>query len=115
MTKEYIGEFYYTELSKVPKRILVKQEKRTRDHAQMLRDEARKAENRADQFLFELNYRKHIKTLTPLQERNTELRTIINDPTTKKTALTKAQREYDKIDKAFWGLVKYGKHVDTKE
>ncbi len=115
MKEDYTGDFYFPDLSKITTKSLACQEKKKRDLAEKHRDEANRIEREADYMLYEQNYRKHIKTLKPLQERDAELRRIINDPSTKKTALAKAEREFDKIDKAFWGVMKYGKFTDPKE
>jgi len=115
MTKDgdYSGEYYYPHLQKVTTVTLKIFEQNDREMVRKGRAVADAMEQRANQYLYEQNYRKHIKTLKPLVERDAELRKIINDPKTSKTAKKKAEREFHLIDEAFWGMLKFGKEVEA--
>jgi uncharacterized Zn finger protein (UPF0148 family) len=109
------GDFYFPNFEHTSSNELAQKEMELRSVAQAIRAKADEVEHEADERLWELNYRKHVKVLKPLSDRETELHRIINDPDTKKTALKKAERESAKIYDVIWRLMKYGRDVDVKK
>jgi hypothetical protein len=113
--EEYEGDYYFSQFKGKKTDSLKKQESELRNRINQLREQARSLESDADYMLWEQNYRKHITTLKLLQEKEDQLLEIINNPSTTKTKKAKAEREENRIYKAFWGLMKYGAHCDPKK
>jgi hypothetical protein len=108
-------DYYYPTFALIETEDLTDDEKNLRIQADTLIDIAGSLRSKADEMLYEQNYRKHKTTLTPLRQADERNRAIIHDPRTSKTAREKAERECDKIYKAFWGIMKYGAHAPAKE
>lgn len=110
---DYKWDHYFPNFEGVKTDTLVALEIENRNKAEQLRLQADGYYRTADEYLWELNFRKHIKTLKPLLERETEVHRLINDPATKKTAKRKLESESDKLHKAIWRIMKYGRVMEV--
>lgn len=115
MTKEYDGDYYFPDFEKTPTGTLRQEERKAREMFRKAQALAEAFERKADEHLWELNYRKHVAVLKPMVEDQTRLHKIINDPSTKKTVKAKAIRAAEATYKSIWYLMKYGKDLEPEK